>query len=178
MKNVLFLFTLFISSKLYAQDKTLPYYEIPAAAENYTAGSVASRIVDGLGFRFYWATEGLRAEDLSFKPSVDARTSEETIQHIYEMSRIIVNSTTNTANISGKHDKISFTEMRKQVLENLKTASDRLRKSTDQEMKNFKIIFKNGDQVSEYPFNAYQVLVARVERKNIAAVVKLYMLRL
>jgi hypothetical protein len=152
MKNILFLFVIIISFELHAQDKTLPYYEISAAAENFTAGSVASRMIDGLGFRFYWATEGLRTEDLNFKPSVDARTSEETIQHIYEMSRIIVNSTTNTVNIAGKHDKISFTEMRKQVLENLKTASERLRKSTNQEMKNFKIIFKNGDQVSEYPF--------------------------
>ena len=152
MRNLLLLVAIIVSCQLRAQDKTLPYYEIPAAAENFTAGSVASRMIDGLGFRFYWATEGLRAEDLSFKPSESARTSEETIQHIYEMSRIIVNSTTNTVNTSGKHEKISFTEMRKQVLENLKAASDRLRKSTDQEMKNFKIIFKNGDQVEEYPF--------------------------
>jgi hypothetical protein len=152
MKYLLLFIAIMVLSQLHAQDKTLPYYEIPATAENFTAGSVASRMIDGLGFRFYWATEGLRAEDLRFKPSVDARTSEETIQHIYDMSRIIVNSTTNTANIAGKHDKISFTEMRKQVLENLKVASERLHKSTDQEMKNFKIIFKNGDQVAEYPF--------------------------
>lgn len=40
----------------------LPYYEIPEPAESYTTGGVLSRMMDGLGFRYYWATEGLRPE--------------------------------------------------------------------------------------------------------------------
>jgi hypothetical protein len=46
----------------------LPYYEIPDYPESYTAGAVAARMLDGLGFRYYWATEGLRDEDLVFRP--------------------------------------------------------------------------------------------------------------
>ncbi len=50
-----------------AQDtqSELPYREIPDPPENYTPGTVVSRLVDGLGFRYYWATEGLREEDLT-----------------------------------------------------------------------------------------------------------------
>ena len=138
---------------LRAQDKTLPYYEIPAYPENFSAGAVASRMVDGLGFRYYWATEGLRVEDLAFKPSKEARTSEETITHIYELSLIIVNSVTNTANQPElPKQKYSFDELRKRTLENFKIASDKLRVSTDKHMSEYKLVFKRSSGTKEFPF--------------------------
>ena len=36
-----------------AQDKSLPYYQIPSYPETYTAANVAARMVDGVGFRYY-----------------------------------------------------------------------------------------------------------------------------
>ena len=45
-----------------------PYYEIPDYPEKYNQGTVVARMIDGLGFRYYWATEGLRAEDLNLNP--------------------------------------------------------------------------------------------------------------
>jgi len=137
---------------LFAQDKSLPYDEIPAYPQSYYAGAVASRMIDGLGFRYYWATEGLRSQDLVFKPSTDARTTEETLAHIYEMSILILNATTKTANVPGQDKKLQFVEMRKVTLTNFKTASENLRNSTDQQMKDFKFIFKATNQVVEYPF--------------------------
>lgn len=136
-----------------AQNNNLPYYEIPKEPENFTAGTVASRMVDGLGFRFYWATEGLRAEDLAFKPADDSRTSEETIRHIYELSLIIVNSTTNKVN-NPSQVKVptDFVSLRKETLENLKIASDRLRVGSDKEMNEFKLVFKRDSGTSEFPF--------------------------
>lgn len=148
--TVLFVLTCVFS---YAQDATLPYYEIPQQPEKFTAGAVAARLVDGLGFRFYWATDGLRPEDLSFKPTADARTSEETIAHIYGMSVIIVNSTTKTPNVSdAEKEKIPFAEMRKRTLQNLKKASDILRNSTDQQMSEYKLVFKGSEKTTEFPF--------------------------
>jgi len=71
----------------------LPYYQIPDYPETYTAGSVAARMVDGLGFRYYWATEGLRDLDLQYKPSEEGRTCAQTIDHIYGLSNVILNTT-------------------------------------------------------------------------------------
>ena len=59
-----------------SQNQDLPYYEIPAYPEVYSQGTVTARMIDGLGFRYYWATEGLREVDLKFKPNDEARTSE------------------------------------------------------------------------------------------------------
>src|SRR5687767_224613 len=114
MKAIVTVIILIASVSLKAQDKPLPYYEISAQPENFTAGAVASRMIDGLGFRFYWATEGLRPEDLSWKPGNETRTTEETITHIYEMTTIILNSTTNTPNTPREQkEKLSFEQMRR-----------------------------------------------------------------
>ena len=135
----------------YAQQKLLPYHQLPDAPDAYSAGAVASRMVDGLGFRFYWATDGLRSEDLVFKPSKDARTSRETLEHIYSMSFMILNATTGTINSDQRLD-LSFDELRKRTLENLKSASDNLRTSSDGALKDYAAKFKQGEQIVAVPF--------------------------
>ena len=147
-----FIFMLFAVAA-YSQTDSLPYYEIPAHAEKFTAGTVIARMVDGLGFRYYWATDGLRQEDLRFAPNKEARTSEETIFHIYELSLIIVNATTGTANIAGSvNSNLAFPDVRKATLENFERASDILRGASDEEMEKFMIVFQRGTQANEFPF--------------------------
>lgn len=134
-----------------AQEISLPYHHLSNGSDRYTAGSLASRMVDGLGFRFYWATEGLRPEDLQFKPSKDARTSRETIEHIYSMSFMIMNATTGTVNTDQPTD-LSFEDLRRKTLENLKAASEKLLSSSDEDLRKYTAKFKRGDQTIERPF--------------------------
>lgn len=142
----LIVFTL-IPFAMLGQEKELPYYEIPDYSENYTAGSVAARMIDGLGFRFYWATEGLQDKDLEFRPSKEARSTLETIDHIYQLSQVIVNSALHKVN-EGNVNKVdrSWKEKREQTLLNLKTAADILR--TAEDLNAFTIDFKSG----QFPF--------------------------
>ncbi|MDB2462560.1 hypothetical protein N9W61_00430 [Algibacter sp.] len=107
-------------------EEQLPFYEIPEDPEIYTAATVAARTIDGLGFRYFWATEGLRTEDLSHKASASGRTSGETIQHIYGLSKFIRNSILVDNKSKSKAD-LSFKDQRKQTLINLKLVSDLLR---------------------------------------------------
>ena len=102
-------------------------------------------MVDGLGFRYYWATEGLTQSDLNFKPNEEARTTEETIDHILGLSQVILNATLNVAN-GAKQPKMTFTEKRRKTLLNLQEASNILRESKD--ISTYKMIF--GEK--EYPF--------------------------
>ncbi len=136
-----------------AQSATLPYREIPAYPDTFSAENVVARMIDGLGFRFYWATEGLRAEDLAFRPSPEARTSEETIDHILGLSNIILNALKKQSNIrSGEETSpLSFEVKRKRTLENLKTASDLL-KNPGGRLEDYDIVFVNGDTKAEFPF--------------------------
>ena len=155
-KYILCYLVLLFSLNTMAQNSSdkLPYYQIPEAPTEFTANNVAARMVDGLGFRYYWATEGLRPEDLIFKPNEGARTTGQTLDHILGLTEVIINSVKKQPNISSKEKKpeLSFEAKRRKTLENIKTTSDILRKSSAEEMNDFKIVFQNGDKVTEYPF--------------------------
>ncbi|MGI9552197.1 MAG: DinB family protein, partial [Aurantibacter sp.] len=130
---------------------SLPYATIPEAPENYTAGSVVSRMIDGLGFRYRWATQGLTEKDLSYNPGNEGRTIAQTLNHLYGLSRTIVNSAKKEVNdFTIKPPELSIPEKRKATLENFKTASELFLKSEDLTQHN--VIFKRADKTTEFPF--------------------------
>lgn len=141
MKNfaLLGLFMIAVVSSAQTVDTSLPYYELPEYSENFTAGTVAARQVDALGFRYYWATSNLVEKDLAYKSDKDARSVDETIEHILSLSYVIVNSTLKKSNEKTDFSQLDFEAKRKQTLINLKTAADLLRQSDD--ISQFKIIF-------------------------------------
>jgi hypothetical protein len=158
MKSILTIFSFClvitnISANQTVKCDTLPYAQITDYPAQYTAENVVARMIDGVGFRFYWATEGLRPEDLTFRPTKEARTSEETIDHILGLSVVILNALENKINTKSGEEtsSLSFVVKRQKTLENLKTASDIL-KSGKQSLENSKIVFKNGDKTTELPF--------------------------
>lgn len=128
----------------------LPYYEIPEAPEAYDQGAIVARMIDGLGFRYYWATEGLGQEDLAFRPSPEARTSAETIDHVLGLSNVILNSALHKANEGNDYEGLSFYEKRKLTLNNLKTAADIFRGSKD--LNDFTVVFKGKNGINTFPF--------------------------
>ena len=142
-----------MAQELSNQSTDLPYYQIPEYPQEYTANTVAARVVDGLGFRYYWATEGLRQEDLAFRPNEEARTTEETIDHILGLSRVVLNSVKKIPNERSENEpKLSFEEKRQQTLLNIKMTSDILKASEQGEMDEFKVVFKNKERTTEFPF--------------------------
>ncbi len=155
MKTIRLLFIFLISISANAQEEKsekLPYYEMPEASENYTAGSTAARMIDGLGFRYYWATESLRAEDLSYEPGNRVRSSAQIIDHIYDLSKVIVNAATKTVNDRTVVDKkeLTFEEKRKRTLVNFRKASKIIGASDDLSV--FTIVFKSENGQRSYPF--------------------------
>lgn len=132
-------FIIMMSANAQEQSKqNLPYYQIPEAPENFTAGTVAARTIDALGFRYYWATEGLRLKDLTYKPNKEGRTTGETVDHIYDLSKMIL-KTTSLKIDEDKNQELSFEEKRKRTLENLKKVSDVLKNATD--LKEHELVF-------------------------------------
>ena len=150
MKSFLSVAAIFCTVIIANSQEKLPYYEIHEAPEKFTAGTVVSRMIDGLGFRFYWASEGLMEDDLNFKPSEEARTSIETIQHIFGLTNMIHNCVTQERHENGNPKEMTFEELRKSILVRLKESSDILRNSDD--ISQFKIVMGSGDRKTELPF--------------------------
>ena len=139
---------------LLSQEKQdpLPFRQIPDAPESYAPGNVIARTIDGLGYRFYWATEGLTETDLTYKPSAEGRTSEQTIKHIFDLSEMIKKASFNEPNDRAKVKAgLSFEEMRTGTLWNLKSARDNFSGKTDKELEGLHIIFQAGENKSEFP---------------------------
>ena len=127
MKTLISILALILTTVIMAQsDEKLPFYEIPDYPETYTPGTVAARMVDGLGFRYFWATEGLTQKDLAQKASESGRTSGETIEHLYGLSKFIRNSVLSSNKDKNKAE-LNFEDKRKQTLLNFKIVSDALR---------------------------------------------------
>ena len=136
-----------------AQEMELPYKEIPDYPSTYTSGNVVSRMIDGLGYRYYWATEGLTEKDLTSRPSEDGRSVFETMEHIYVMSNnILLAPDAEPYERPVDPQKFSYEELRSLTLNNLKTASEKVLGKTSDEMEDFKVIFKQGDRTSEFPY--------------------------
>jgi hypothetical protein len=139
MKLGFLCFIMFASLTAIAERDSLPYATFPPAPDHYSAGTVASRLLDGLGFRYYWATEGLRPIDLTFKPSPQARTSQETLEHIYSLSTMIVSIF--GINSMPPDQYKTFEELRKATLENFKKASTMIVGYSDADMGKLNIAF-------------------------------------
>jgi hypothetical protein len=131
---------------------SLPYFQIPDYPEIYTPMNVAARMIDGLGYRYFWATEELREEDLDYKPSESSRTTRETNGHILGLSRVILNGVTSTPNGSFPETELSFAEERAQILNNLHEASNLLKNQPDKGLDEREIIFTRGERKSIFPF--------------------------
>ena len=75
---------------MYSQENNY-FYEIKEFDENYSENAIISRFLHAVGFRYYWSTEGLRENDLIYKPSDTGISTRATLEHIYVLA-IIINS--------------------------------------------------------------------------------------
>ncbi|WP_436516145.1 DinB family protein [Ekhidna sp. To15] len=125
------------------------YYEIPDVPEKYSEGTVAARVVDGLGFRYYWATEGLRPADLAFRPSEEARTIEETIDHVVVLTQILLEAVNERPFAGIELGGMTYEEKRSLTLENIRKSSVKLKSSFAEDLERYDMIFSSG---SEFPF--------------------------
>ena len=153
MKITFLLFGLMFTTMLYAQkNEQLPYKQIPEYAKDFAVGNVVARFIDGLGYRYYWATEGIRTEDLEFKPTEDARSTFESLQHIYDLTEMILNAAKKQPNIRPRKEK-EFTadELRKNTLIKLQEASALFKDKNEAEVAEFNIAFEINGNKSELP---------------------------
>ncbi len=118
------------------------YSSIPAYPDSYSASNVVARAVDGLGFRYYWATKDLKKSDIAFKPSKDSRSTFETLVHIYSLSDFIFLTIFKKSSITdipaSKINMLPYYEIRKRTLRNFERISDRLKRFSDSDLAKIK----------------------------------------
>jgi hypothetical protein len=61
------------------------YHSIPEPPNAAGGGAVLRRMLDGIGFRYRWATEGIRGSDLPYKPAADCMSLGELLSHVLDL---------------------------------------------------------------------------------------------
>ena len=63
----------------------MPFEDISKTPKDLTATNTILRMVEGLAFRYRWATENLSEENIKFKPHPTSMSIEEVNAHIFDL---------------------------------------------------------------------------------------------
>ena len=147
----LFLFFIIISGHMQSQDQ-LPFKSIPQYPDNYKSGNIIQRMIHGLGYRYYWATEGLTDKDLKYRPSNKAMSSLETLEHIYGLAETINKTSLKKVNYRPYRDAPeNFESIRRETLNHLQLAANRFSDLSYDEISDNEIIFETNDIKTVFP---------------------------
>ena len=129
-----------------------PYASIKESPSSYTPAAVLQRTIDGLGYRYHWASEGLTAEDLAYDPGNAGKTAEQVLEHIHGLTLTILKTVTGNTNARPEAQvEMDYEALRLSTLINIKEASDYLTANPNMDLDQRKIIFSRGETVSKYP---------------------------
>ena len=110
----------------------LPFEDISKTPTELTATNTILRMVEGLAFRYRWATENLSEENIKFRPHPTSMSIEDVNSHIFDL----VDSTFRVfgGEKQNKETLNSFHEIRKANLFLLKKLVNLLREMNDSEL--------------------------------------------
>lgn len=129
-----------------------PMNEIPTAPETAISGNIIARMVQGLGYRYFWASKDLRIKDLGYRPSEEASSTFETLEHIYGLAQVIRNSATSSPSIRPvKSPPNDYIVLREKTLEYLEQANALFLDKTEEEVAQMQVIFQRGNELYSYP---------------------------
>lgn len=122
----------------------LPYYTIPDTPNKISASTTIARFVDGLGFRYRWATEGLTSNEIEFIPVEGSRGMLDIIRHIYNLAHYA--NWTFGGTIRYNRTAESFAELRVNTLILYADLSMRLKNMDDSELEKFDFTRVNNNE--------------------------------
>lgn len=102
----------------------LPYTNIPDYPEEMNASNIMLRLVDGIGFRYRWATEGLEEENMQFQACDTSMDMTELLKHVNGLLNISESYITGKEMIPVK--EVGLEERRKETLETVLRIRDAL----------------------------------------------------
>lgn len=125
-------------------------YQIHTIPDTINSSNTIARMIDGLLFRYYWATEGLTKNDYGFRPVESSMSMMELQMHIYDLA-FITNKTYGGNPTYKKEYLTSFDSARQEILRLYEDVSNRLKEmQDDNQLNEFLVKPKSLDR--EFPF--------------------------
>ncbi len=129
------------------------YHQIPDYPEYYSAKNLLIRMIDGMGFRYHWATDGLTNENLKFAPGEDSRSIKETLIHIHGLVEVINSSIKGQPIERPRKIPIpdSWEDLRLETLHMIIDSREYLAKSDNPIFEEMNMVFKRGENENSFP---------------------------
>jgi len=111
------------------------FKQIPEVPKITNSTNCIARIIDGIGFRYYWATESLTDKEFLFSPGNGSMNMTELNLHIYDLAFM----THKTFGLDAIHQKKSFNNFistRKEILSLYEACSKHLKSINDDHILN------------------------------------------
>ncbi|MDW3652211.1 MAG: DinB family protein [Bacteroidia bacterium] len=116
------------------------FQEITQAPNTFNGTNSLVRIIDGAGFRYYWATENLSEEDLQFSPGNEGRNLLQTLAHLDYMASFVCNTLEGkVTSFPEQENGLSFEKLRKTTLHKLDRIKNLLSQCSDEDFQSKKI---------------------------------------
>ena len=151
----LFLFCFLYTFSTMAQDK-IPFESIPEAPEEMSSGAIITRMIQGLGYRYHWASKDLREEDLVYRPTPEAASTQETLMHLYGLAQTVFNT---ASGVPSKRPidyiPLDYMDLRAGTLDYLKQAAALFTGKNADEIAALSVTFERPGE--QYPFSAWHL---------------------
>ena len=118
-------------------------HRIDTTPETLDGTAVMARMIDGLAFRYHWATDGLREEDLDFRPGPDCMTTLELLRHV-DLLASMIHQTVFDAPARAPAEEGDGAAVRATTLARLGEARDRLDALSDEALAGHRVLRREG----------------------------------
>ena len=117
--------------------------EIGAPPSKLDGTAVLVRFIDGLAYRYYWATDGLRPADFDFRPGADSMSTFELHVHILHLAFMIRQTILNAAERE-RFETEDPAELRALTLSTLRGVREHLEGITDEAIAKHQVLKRDG----------------------------------
>ena len=131
----------------------LPFESIGDYPEAYTAENVLIRLISGLGYRYYWATKDLSERDINYRPSPEASSCSETLEHIYSLTQTTKNVIFDIPNVRPQEDSnMNHIQLREATLNTLHLTVQHLKTLDKSSIQKKSVQFSKAGKITSFPF--------------------------
>lgn len=129
------------------------YKKLPIPAKTVNVNTLLSRQLQGLGFRYYWATHELRKEDYDHRLSDSSRSILEIMDHVFSLCLTVLNSLKDEPNIRPVPAlKLDPVLLRRKTLSLIHDIEKTVMTMNASDLENVMITFSTKKGIITYPF--------------------------
>ena len=144
------IFLVLISTELKAQGHF--FSDISNTPETISASHILAHNIRAIGFRYFWATQDLTPQDLEFRPSGGARSTQETLEHLYGLAMMIASAVEDEIFQRPTEQQLwSYSKLRDETITLLEAAYFKALKLSDEDLQGVQIRFQSTSGERSFP---------------------------